>query len=206
MQKEKERLIREIIAYGYLKTPAIIRAFREVPREEFVEDDYKKYAYANEPLPIRGGQTISQPLTVAAMTEALMPKKGDKILELGAGSGYQAAILAEIVGPKGKIITLERKKELCEFAQKNLSKRGYKNIAVIHSDGVDGYPEEAPYDRIVVTASATDIPKPLIDQLKKGGRLVIPVGNEMILVEKNEEVKKTFLGYYAFVPLLSGKE
>lgn len=205
MQKEKDRLINELIDYGYLKTKEIIDAFRNVPRENFVEQEYKKHAYVNEPLPIREGQTISQPLTVAAMTEALQPKKGQKVLEIGAGSGYQAAILAEVVKP-GKIITLERISALVDFAKSNIEKCGYKNIKIIHSDGTNGYPEEAPYDRIIVAASAHGIPQPLVDQLKTGGRLVIPVGDEMLLIEKNGEIKKTFLGYYAFVPLLSGKE
>ncbi len=206
MQKEKERLIREIMDYGYLKTQPVIDAFRKVPREEFVEPEQRKLAYVNEPLPIRSGQTISQPLTVAAMTEALEPAKGQKILEIGSGSGYQAAILSEIIGPTGKIISLERIDSLAKFATENLKKCGYANVKVVHSDGSNGYPEEAPYDRIIVTASAKEIPQALIEQLKKGGRMVIPVGGEMYLIEKNKEIKKTFLGYYAFVPLLGGQE
>ena len=205
MQSAKERLIDELIDYGYLRTKEIIEAFRKVPRENFVEKEFIKQAYVNEPLPIREGQTISQPLTVAAMTEALQPRKGHKVLEIGAGSGYQAAILAEVVKP-GKIITLERKPRLVEFSRNNIKKCGYQNVSVIHSDGANGWPDEAPYDRIIVTASAREIPDALIAQLKEGGRLVIPVGDEMILVEKNKEIKKTFLGYYAFVPLLRGKE
>jgi protein-L-isoaspartate(D-aspartate) O-methyltransferase len=205
MQPEKERLISELIDYGYLKTPAVISAFKKVPRENFVEKEYVKQAYVNEPLPIREGQTISQPLTVAAMTEALQPRKGHKVLEIGAGSGYQAAILAEVVKP-GKIITLERKPRLVEFSKNNIKKCGYQNISVIHSDGANGWPDKAPYDRIIVTASAREIPQPLVDQLKAGGRLVIPVGDELILIEKNKELKKTFLGYYVFVPLLGGKD
>ena len=205
MQSAKERLINELIDYGYLKTPAIISAFRKVPRENFVEKELIKQAYVNEPLPIRDGQTISQPLTVAAMTEALKPISGMKILEFGAGSGYQAAILAEIVKP-AKIITLERKLLLADFAKNNLEKSGIKNVAVIYGDGADGWAEEAPYDRIIVTASAREIPAVLINQLADHGRMVIPVGDEMILIEKNSEIKKTFLGNYAFVPLLKGKE
>ncbi len=206
MQKGKDRLIDELIEYGYLKTKEVIDAFKKVPRENFVEQEYKKHAYANEPLPIREGQTISQPLTVAAMTEALQPRRGQKILEIGSGSGYQAAILAEIIGPRGKIITLERISALVDFAKNNIKTCNFKTIEIIHSDGTNGYPEEAPFDRIIVTASAREIPKALVNQLKEGGRLVIPVGDEMILVEKNKEIKKTFLGYYAFVPLLGGKE
>ncbi len=205
MQKEKERLINELIEYGYLKTKEIIDAFKKVPRENFVEEDYRKHAYVNEPLPIRAGQTISQPLTVAAMTEALQPRKGSKILEIGAGSGYQAAILAETIGPSGIVITLERKSQLVEFARKNIEKSGYKNVKIVHSDGTDGWPKEAPYDRIIVTAAAQEVPKILINQLKHG-RLVIPVNDKLFLIEKNKNVKETFLGYYAFVPLLKGEE
>ncbi len=200
-EAKREVLVREIIDYGYLKTPSIINAFRKVKREEFVLPQYKDYAYVNEPLPIMAGQTISQPLTVAGMTEALQPQKGQKILEVGAGSGYQAAILAEIVGKKGKIITTEIISELAVFAKNNLKRCGYENVFVIVWDGSLGYEKEAPYDGIIVTASAPKIPQPLIDQLKKGGRLVIPVGDELYVIEKNAHIKKTFLGFYAFVPL-----
>ncbi|MBI4018303.1 MAG: protein-L-isoaspartate(D-aspartate) O-methyltransferase [Candidatus Aenigmarchaeota archaeon] len=201
LAEKRGRLVREIIDMGFLRTEEIIAAFRKVPREEFVLPQYKEYAYANEPLPIAAGQTISQPLTVAAMTEALQPASGMKILEVGAGSGYQAAILAEIVGGKGKVITTEFIPELARFAQDNLARCGYKNVFVILHDGSLGYGKEAPYDRIIVTAAAPDIPQALTEQLKEGGRLVITVGDELFLVEKDKEIKKTFLGYYAFVPL-----
>ncbi|MBI2579214.1 MAG: protein-L-isoaspartate(D-aspartate) O-methyltransferase [Candidatus Aenigmarchaeota archaeon] len=200
-KEKREKLVREIIETGFLRTEEIIAAFRKVPREEFVLPQFRDHAYANEPLPIAAGQTISQPLTVAAMTEALQPEKGQKILEVGSGSGYQAAILAEIAGNKGKIITTEFIPGLAKFAEENLKRCGYKNVFVILHDGSQGYEKEKPYDRIIVTAAAPNIPEPLIDQLKKGGKLVIPVGDEMFLVEKNKEIKKTFLGYYAFVPL-----
>ncbi len=120
--QEKRQLIATLVAEGALKTKKIIEAFRKVPREIFVLPQYKEYAYVNEPLPIMKGQTISQPYTVAVMTEALEPKPGNKILEVGAGSGYQAAVLAEIVGKKGKVVTIERIKELADFASKNLLK------------------------------------------------------------------------------------
>ena len=153
-------------------------------------------------MPILENQTISQPLTIAAMTEALQPGNGQKILEVGAGSGYQAAILSEIVGKPGRIITTDRIKELVIFARTNLKKTGYSNITIVEYDGSQGYEKEAPYDRIIVTASAPEIPEALINQLKKGGRLVIPVKDEMFLIEKNKEIKKTLLGYYVFVPLI----
>lgn len=200
LEEQKERLLKELIEEGWLKTKTVIEAFRKVPRENFVPKEQRKYAYANYPLPIPGGQTISQPLTVAVMTEALAAKRGDKVLEVGAGSGYQAAILSEIVGPTGKIITTEIVLELFEFAKKNL--KDYGNAIVLNIDGSLGYEKEAPYDKIIVTASAPSIPQPIIRQLKDGGRLVIPVGDRMVIVEKQGgEIKETFLGYYAFVPL-----
>jgi len=204
LAEKKQILINSLAEEGVLKTKEIIEAFKAVKREEFVLAKYKDYAYVDEPLPIMEGQTISQPYTVAAMTEALQPQKGQKILEIGAGSGYQAAILAEIVGSKGKVVTIERIKELFDFATENLKKSGYTNVIVINADGTLGCKKYAPYDRIIVTASAPDIPKSLVEQLKIGGRMVIPVGDEMLLIEKisKAKTKRTFLGYYAFVPLI----
>ncbi len=196
---QKNELIRELIESGCLRTKAVIDAFRAVSRENFVPKEYEKHAYGNYPLPIAAGQTISQPLTVAAMTEALETAKGNKILEVGTGSGYQAAILSEIVGSTGKVITTEIIPELFDFAKKNL--RNYKNVAVLNVDGSLGYTPEKPYDRIIVTASAPTVPRPLIEQLKDGGRLVIPVEDRMLLIEKNSKTKETFIGYYSFVPL-----
>lgn len=199
----RESLIKELKDCGCLKSKEAVSAFKKVPRERFVLPEYRKYAYANEPLPIEEGQTISQPLTVAVMTEALHPKKGDNILEIGSGSGYQAAILSEIVGCRGRIITIERIKALFDFASSNL--KDYKNVTVIHGNGSKGYEKYAPYDGIIVTASAANIPETLITQLKPYGRMVIPVGNEMFLIEKRGgKIEKTFLGYYAFVPLVEG--
>jgi len=201
LQEKKEELIKELIQEGYLKTKSVIDAFKKVPREDFVPDEMKKYAYVNEPLPIGEGQTISQPLTVAFMTEHLDAKTGHKILEIGSGSGYQAAILSEIAGPKGKIITTEIISRLALLAEKNLRK--YKNVKVICCDGSNGYEKEAPYDRIIVTASAPNVPEALLKQLKDSGKMIIPVCNEMYLIEKQKEKTiETFLGYFAFVPLV----
>ena len=198
MEGAKERLISSLISSGYLKTPEIIRAFKKVKREDFVPNDLRRFAYVDEPLPIGHGQTISQPLTVAAMTEALGPENGHKVLEIGAGSGYQAAILAEIAE---KVITIERIPYLAEMAKQNL--RDYKNVFIICADGSKGWEQEAPYDRIIVTASAPSVPEPLLKQLKTGGRIVIPVGNEMWLIEKTAGgFIRNMLGYYAFVPLI----
>ena len=200
-QKKRNELVDKIIQAGYLKTDTVIQAFRKIQRENFVLPEHKDYAYADEPLPIFKNQTISQPSTVAIMTEALKAGKGNNILEIGAGSGYQAAVLSEIVGTKGRVVTIERHNELAEFAKKNLIDR--KNVVVIEGDGTLGYYEFAPYDRIIVTAEAPDIPKSLLDQLKDKGLLVIPIGNEMFIIEKKgNKIKKKSLGYFAFVPLV----
>ena len=199
----KEMLIKYLTESGYLKTKEIINAFKKVPRQDFVPSKFKKYAYIDEPLPTLKGQTISQPATIATMTEALKPKKDDKILEIGAGSGYQSAILSEIVGSDGKVITIEIVKELYKYAKEKLSK--YKNVMIIYGDGSLGYEQEKPYDGIIVTASAPCVPEPLKEQLKIGGRLVIPVGvyaQKMLLLTKTKRgFEETDLGYFMFVPL-----
>ena len=204
LSERRESLIRMLVDDEVLKTPEIIEAFRKVPRELFMPEKYKQRAYANEPFPIGYGQTISQPQTVASMTEALEPKPGQKILEIGAGSGYQAAILAEVVGKKGKVITLERLPHLVALASQNLAEAGCKNVEVIQSDGTEGYEKEAPYDRIIVTASAPAIPEALKRQLKIGGKMVIPVGDSLILAERTgkDKIREKSLGFYAFVPLI----
>jgi protein-L-isoaspartate(D-aspartate) O-methyltransferase len=195
----KKQLIAELIEDGYLKTKNVINAFNEIPREDFIHEQYRKQAYVNEPLPTMAGQTISQPLTIAIMTEALDVRKGNKILEIGTGSGYQAALLSKIVGEKGKVITTEIIPELFEFASKNLKK--YANVTVVQGDGSLGHENEH-YDRIIVTADAGEVPAPLVKQLTDGGKMVIPVRGEMLLLAKNKSrMTRTFLGYFAFVPL-----
>jgi len=206
LAEKKETLIKYLIRTGHLKTDRIIQAFRNVPREVFVPTHLKDYAYVNEPLPIGEGQTISQPLTIADMTEALEPRPGQKILEIGAGSGYQAALLAEIVGDKGRIISVERVKKLAEEARQRIKKLGYKNILIVVGDGSVGYVKEAPYDRIIVTCAAPAVPEPLKEQLKTGGIMIIPVGSwlqEIFKIKKtNSGFEKQSLGFYQFVPLI----
>lgn len=206
-EKERERLIKRLISAGYLKDKKIIDVMLKVPREEFIPEYRKRWAYDDRPLEIGSGQTISAPHMVAIMTEALDAKPKNKILEIGAGSGYQAAILAEIV-KEGKIYTIERISEIADFARENLSKLNYENVFVIKDDGSLGYEKEKPYDRIIVTAGAPGIPKTLIEQLRQDGKLLIPVGGklyqDLILVEKekNNKVKKRSLGGCMFVPLV----
>jgi protein-L-isoaspartate(D-aspartate) O-methyltransferase len=180
-------------------------AMANVPRNEFVPNSYLDAAFNNGPLPIGHGQTISQPYIVALMTDMLELEDDDTILEIGTGSGYQTAILAELCK---QVYTIEYIPALADMAKARLQRLGYDNIEAISGNGYDGWPEHAPYDGIIVTAAASHIPKPLIEQLKPGGRLVIPVGRphlyqELTLVEKDEAGEitlKEILGV-AFVPL-----
>ncbi len=208
-RRARERLIERLKSLGYIRSERVEEAMRRVPRHEFVPEDLRDRAYVDSPLPIGKGQTISAPHMVALMTELLDPRPGDKVLEVGAGSGYHAAVVAELVKPDGKVITVERIPELAEFARENLRRTGYDEwVEVKVGDGSKGYPAEAPYDRILVTAGAPDIPPSLLEQLKPGGRLVIPVGDrhmqELWLVKKTEDgkIEKERHGGCAFVPLV----
>ncbi len=201
------RLVNDLIKEGYLKTDLIIDAFSEMNRIEFVPPDLESQAEANIPLPIGYGQTISQPLTVAIMLELLDPRRGQNILDVGSGSGWTVALLSFIAGEKGKVTAMERIPELCEFGRKNVDKFGFvkKEIAEFHcADGHQGFPRHAPYDRILVSAAADDVPQPLKDQLKIGGKMVIPVHNDIWYLEKRGEgdfYKEEFPGF-SFVPLI----
>lgn len=200
LEESKKRLIAEIEDMGALKNRRVKEAFLNVPRENFVPPEMRRYAYSNYPLPIGEDQTISQPYTVAAMTEALEIKEGAKVLEIGTGSGYQAAILSEIVGNSGKVVTCEIRERLFVIARERL--RQYWNVTVLNKDGSKGHRQEAPFDRIIVTASGKDVPSALLEQLKEGGILVMPVHSEMIVVKKEKGgLKRKMIGYFAFVPL-----
>lgn len=200
-------LINDLIRNGYLKSDLIINAFSEIDREEFVPQDMESQAEANIPLPIGYGQTISQPLTVAIMLELLDPKPEQNILDVGSGSGWTASLLSHIVGEKGKVTALERIPELCEFGKKNTEKFGFvkKGIAEFYcADGSKGFPRHAPYDRILVSAMAQELPKALKDQLAQGGKMVIPVHNDIWYLEKKGEddfYKEEYPGF-SFVPLI----
>lgn len=206
------QLIDELIQEGYLKTPDIIKAFNEIKREDFLRAGDEERADINAPLSIDYGQTISQPLTVAFMLELLNPKKGDKILDIGSGSGWTVALLAKIVGEKGRVYGLEIIEELRSFAETNVSKYNFikKGIAqVICTDGYQGLPEFAQFDKIIVAAAAEEIPGALPEQLKIGGRLVIPVGRqhesqEMVVIDKvgESEFKEKRYPGFIFVPLV----
>ncbi|RKY63765.1 MAG: protein-L-isoaspartate O-methyltransferase [Candidatus Latescibacterota bacterium] len=200
--RARERMVEEQIEARGIKDSLVLAAMRKVPRHLFVPERYRSEAYADHPLPIGYGQTISQPYIVAYMTEALRLKGGEKVLEIGTGSGYQAAVLAEIAD---SVFTIEIIPELAESARERLRRLGYKNIFVLCGDGYRGWPEHAPFDAIIVTAAPDHIPGPLVEQLKVGGRMVIPVGSvyqELFLVVKTERgVEKRPLLPVRFVPM-----
>lgn len=191
---------------GYLTNSKVENAIRNIPRNNFVPSSQMNDAYENTPIPIMNGQTISQPAVVARMTEWLDLKNGQKVLEIGSGSGWQSAILAKLVG-SGKIFTIERHRKLVNYAKKNLDRLGIKNVEIIHGDGKFGLSEKAPFDRIMITAACKKIPKTLFNQLAVGGLLLAPLGEN---VQSLVLLKKTINGIfeiknqegYVFVPFV----
>ncbi len=202
---QREEMVEEgVIGYG-ITDDEVIAALRDVPRHAFVTEEYLSQAYENHPLPIGYGQTISQPYIVALMTEAAEVEAGDRVLEVGTGSGYQAAVLAEVAD---EVYTLEIIGPLAERAEEDLKSLGYDNVRVYHADGYFGLPDEAPFDTILVTAAPDHIPQPLVQQLKVGGSLVIPVGPVggyqtlwKLTKVSADEVRTENLGGVTFVPL-----
>jgi protein-L-isoaspartate(D-aspartate) O-methyltransferase len=213
-------LIENLISEGWLKTPRIIEAFKKIKRVDFLPEDLKDLAEINEALPIGYGQTISQPLVVAFMLEILQPKEGEKILDIGSGSGWTTALLAYIVSgasnsklktqnskPKGKIIAIEVIPELKEFGEKNVAKYNFIKKGVVEfvcADGSKGYEKEAPFDKILVSAMARECYQSWKDQLKIGGRIVVPIGNSIWLFIKKSEREFEEFEYpgFVFVPLI----
>ncbi len=204
-------LINNLIKDGYLKTDLIIDAFSEISRLEFLPEDLEAEFLADVALPIGYGQTITQPKTVAIMLELLEPERGQNILDVGSGSGWITALLCYIVGREGRVTALERIEKLAMWGKNNVAKyKGYvenldEGIAEFHVlDGKKGFPDNAPYDRIIVSASANVIPEELKNQLKVGGKMVIPVKNSLVYLEKRDEdnfYKEEYPGYN-FVPLI----
>lgn len=203
-QKAREHMVTHDIQKRGISNQRVLDAMRKIPRHLFVRPDLQKSAYDDNPLPIGEGQTISQPYIVALMTQALEIKPTDRILEIGTGSGYQAAVLAELAR---EVYTVEIKKSLAQKAEYLLKKLGYKNIRIKHGDGYLGWKEHAKFDAIMITAASPYIPPPVINQLKLGGRLVLPQGNpastqQLILYQKREDrLKKEVLSLVRFVPL-----
>jgi protein-L-isoaspartate(D-aspartate) O-methyltransferase len=205
-EQERERLVTNLYREGYIKTERVKQAFLTVPREAFIPASLKKYAYIDTPLDIGQGQTISAPHMVAIMCESLDIKDDQKILEVGTGSGYHAAIVAQLIGETGQVYTIERFESLAKKAKKNLKQIGITNVIVEVGDGSCGLPFYQPYDRIYVTCAAPYIPQPLIDQLQDSGKLLVPIGDkycELILLEKQKEKSVMHqLGECVFVPLV----
>lgn len=175
--EQRNQLIKNLELSGYIKSSRVKRTMSEVPRELFVPEKYYDEAYSDTPLPIPGEQTISAPHIHAITLSELKLKEGEKVLEIGAGSGILLAYIREIVGDKGKVVGVEINKETYEFAKENLKRAGYKDVILIHGDGSLGYPKYAPYSKIIVSAASPDIPKPLIEQLKPNGTLLIIIGS-----------------------------
>ncbi|UZE93116.1 MAG: protein-L-isoaspartate O-methyltransferase [Candidatus Nealsonbacteria bacterium] len=200
-------LIDNLIKNGWLKIPRIIEAFKKIKRIDFMPEDVKDLAEINEALPIGYGQTISQPLVVAFMLEQLGPQKGDKILDIGSGSGWTTALLSHVVGNKGKVIAIEIVSELKEFGEKNVSKYNFVEKGIVEficADGSKGYKKEAPFDKILASASAQRLPSAWKEQLKIGGRIVTPIGSSIWLYVKKTENDFEEIEYpgFAFVPLI----
>jgi protein-L-isoaspartate(D-aspartate) O-methyltransferase len=205
-ETRRAELVKRLIFEGRIYSTDVKQAFLEIPREVFVPDSIKKYAYLDTPLEIGNGQTISAPHMVAIMVEGLDIKKGQKILEIGAGSGYHAAIVSKLIGKDGHIYTIERHSSLAENAKKNIKNTGITNITIETGDGSYGLSKYAPYDRIYVTCAAPGIPPLLIEQLKNKGKLMIPVGKTIcdlkLIEKKGDKLIENDLGGCAFVPLV----
>ncbi|MCH8004396.1 MAG: protein-L-isoaspartate(D-aspartate) O-methyltransferase [Nanoarchaeota archaeon] len=184
-----------------------LNAFKDVNREDFIPENLKYRAYEDMPLPLIRGKTISQPTTVMMMTHALELQPGEKVFEIGAGSGYQAAIIAKIVGEKGKVITMEVVPELVSLAKQNLAKAKINNVEIYEDEGSKGMPKEAPFDKIIITCACKEFPKLLLEQLKPEGIILGPVGdkNEQEMVrgfkDKNNKLELEFLGPFLFSPM-----
>jgi protein-L-isoaspartate(D-aspartate) O-methyltransferase len=204
--REREAMVDRQLKRRGITDKAILDAFLEVPREAFVSPEYAHLAYGDHPLPIEAGQTISQPYIVGLMIEAARVEQGDTVLEVGAGSGYAAAVISRIAG---KVIGIERQHDLVEIARERLERLGYDNVTIVEGDGTRGCPDEAPFDAILAAASGSHVPKPWIEQFADGGSIVMPVGSpgwvqELVKVTKGPDGKliEENLGGVRFVPLI----
>jgi protein-L-isoaspartate(D-aspartate) O-methyltransferase len=210
MTNPQEEMVENLWNNGYLHSQKVKEALQRVPREEFVPEDKRSYAHMDTPLPIGKGQTISAPHMVAILCEEMDLEPGMKILEIGTGYGYNAAVVAEIIGEEGHVYTIERIESLALKARDNLKRTGYdKRVTIVLADGTQGYPEEAPFDRIYATASAPRVPEPLKTQLIIGGKLLSPVGSDHYFQElvaviriSEDEYETKELGGVAFVPMI----
>jgi protein-L-isoaspartate(D-aspartate) O-methyltransferase len=205
---QRQKMVQQQLVTRGVNDQRVLAAMAKVPREEFVPPESRPASYEDGPLPIGYGQTISQPYIVAFMTEQLRPNPTDRVLEIGTGSGYQAAILADLVS---EVYSIEIVSLLAKNAEETLHRLGYKNINLKIGDGYQGWPEAAPFDAIIVTCAPDKVPQPLVDQLKDGGRMVIPVGDKFaqqlyLLEKKNGQLKQSATLPVRFVPMTSGAE
>jgi protein-L-isoaspartate(D-aspartate) O-methyltransferase len=201
---ERNRMVERQIEARGIRNPRVLAAMREIPRHLFIPPPYDRSAYEDSPLPIGNGQTISQPYIVALMTELLKPEPEDNVLEIGTGCGYQAAILAKLVR---KVTSIERIPAVADLARSNLTALGISNVEIQTADGTLGYPENAPYNGIIITAATPSVPKPLIEQLAENGRLVAPVGGReiqelVVLSSRKGIISQELHGGVRFVPLI----
>ena len=203
---DREAMIERQIERRGIREPIILEAFRAVPREEFLSDEYRDLAYGDHPLPIEAGQTISQPYVVALMIQAARIGFGDRVLEVGAGSGYAAAVMSRIAG---EVVAVERQGELVAVARERMQRLGFDNVRIVEGDGSRGWAGDAPYDAILAAASGSHVPQPWIDQLATGGRIVMPVGRpgaiqKLVKVTKGpaDQLITEDLGGVRFVPLI----
>jgi protein-L-isoaspartate(D-aspartate) O-methyltransferase len=204
--REREAMVERQLRRRGITDQRILEAFRAVPREAFVAPEYAHLAYGDHPLPIEAGQTISQPYIVALMIEAAGIAPGDKVLEVGSGSGYAAAVISRIAA---KVVGIERQHDLVEVSRERLERLGYDNVTIVEGDGTRGCPAEAPFDAILAAASGSHVPAPLVEQLKPGGAIVMPVGSpgwaqKLVKATRREDgtLQQTDLGGVRFVPLI----
>jgi protein-L-isoaspartate(D-aspartate) O-methyltransferase len=204
--RERQEMVERQLKRRGISEQRILDAFTTVPREAFISAEYAHLAYGDHPLPIEAGQTISQPYIVALMIEAAEIEPGDKVLEVGSGSGYAAAVISRIAG---EVVGIERQRDLVEVARERLERLGYSNVRIVEGDGTRGCPAEAPFDAILAAASGSHIPAPLVDQLKPGGTIVMPVGSpgwvqKLVKATKRDDgtLQQADLGGVRFVPLI----
>jgi protein-L-isoaspartate(D-aspartate) O-methyltransferase len=202
--QQREKMVETQLENRDIQSERVLEAMKKVPRHLFMPASVRQYAYIDSPVPIGKGQTISQPYIVGLMTQTVDPKPGDRALEVGTGSGYQAAVLGELVQ---EVFSIEIIPDLAERAEKVLAESGYDNVEVRQGDGYQGWPAKAPFDIILITAAPEEIPQPLIDQLAEGGRLVVPVGPQgeiqtlTLVTREKGEVKKSYITDVRFVPM-----